>query len=117
MGVRPVSTMLGRLVNRGAVVVEGTGRKRLYAAGEPLYSIYYKLRRERDEATVMRRLIHFMMAFYGIGKLYQMSGRLSLEAAESKVIREGIERALAEQPDVEDSFFTRGRVGCRIYIG
>ena len=45
-----------------------------------------------------------MMAFYGIGKLYQMSGRLSLEAAESKVIREGIERALAEQPDVEDSF-------------
>ncbi len=104
MGVRPVSTMLGRLVNRGAVVVEGAGRKRLYAAGEPLYSIYYKLRRERDEATVMRRLIHFMMAFYGIGELYQMSGRLSLEAAESKVIREGIERALVEPPDVEDSF-------------
>ena len=101
MGVRPVSTMLGRLVNRGAVVVEGSGRKRLYAAGEPLYSIYYKLRRERDEATVMRSLIHFMMAFYGIGELYQMSGRLSLE---SKVIREGIERALVEPPDVEDSF-------------
>ena len=104
MGVRPVSTMLGRLVNRGAVVVEGTGRRRLYSAGEPLYSIYYKLRRERDEATVMRSLIHFMMAFYGIGELYQMSGRLSLEAAESKVIREGIEHALAEQPHVEDSF-------------
>ena len=104
MGVRPVSTMLGRLVNRGAVVVEGTGRKRLYAAGEPLYSIYYKLRRERDEATGVRRLIHFMMAFYGIGELYQMYGRLSLEAAESKVIREGIEHALAEQPRVEDSF-------------
>ena len=103
MGVRPVSTMLGRLVNRGAVVVEGAGRKRLYAAGEPLYSTYYKLRRERDEATDMRNLIHFMMAFYGIGELYQMS-RLSLEAAESKVIREGIERALAEQPQVEDNF-------------
>ena len=101
MGVRPVSTMLGRLVNRGAVVVEGSGRKRLYAAGEPLYSIYYKLRRERDEATVMRNLIHFMMAFYGIGELYQMSGRLSLGAA---IIRGGIERALVEPPDVEDSF-------------
>ena len=101
MGVRPVSTMLGRLVNRGAVVVEGTGRKRLYAAGEPLYSIYYKLRRERDEATGMRRLIHFMMAFYGIGELYQMSGRLNLGAA---IIREGIEHALVEQPHVEDSF-------------
>ncbi|MCY3870753.1 MAG: tetratricopeptide repeat protein [Gemmatimonadetes bacterium] len=101
MGVRSVSTMLGRLVTRGAVVVEGTGRKRLYAAGEPLYSIYYKLRRERDEAIVMRSLIHFMMAFYGIGELYQMSGRLNLGAA---IIREGIERALVEQPHVEDSF-------------
>ena len=101
MGVRPVSTMLGRLVNRGAVVVEGSGRKRLYAAGEPIYSIYYKLRRERDDAAVVRNLIHFMMAFYGIGELYQMYGRLSLEAA---IIREGIERALVEQPHVEDSF-------------
>ena len=104
MEVRPVSTMLGRLVNRGAVVVEGTGRKRLYAAAEPLYSIYYKLRRERDEVTVVRNLIHFMVAFYGIGELYQVFGRLSLEAAGSKVIREGIERALAEQPRSEDSF-------------
>ena len=101
MGVRPVSTMLGRLVKRGAVVVEGTGRKRLYAAGEPLYSIYYKLRREHDEATGVRRLVHFMMAFYGIGELYQMSGRLNLGAA---IIREGIEHALVEQPHVEDSF-------------
>ena len=101
MGVRPVSTMLGRLVNRGVVVVKGSGRKRLYSAGEPLYSIYYKLRRERDEATVMRSLIHFMMAFYGIGELCQMSGRLSLGSA---IIREGIEHALVEQPHVEDSF-------------
>lgn len=101
MGVRPVSTMLGRLVNRGAVVVEGTGRKRMYAAGEPIYSIYYKLRRERDGATVVRNLMHFMMAFYGIGELYQMYGRLNLETA---VIREGIDQALAEQPHVEDSF-------------
>ena len=101
MEVRPVSTMLGRLVNRGAVIVEGTGRKRLYAAAEPLYSIYYKLRRERDEVTVVRNLIHFMVAFYGIGELYQMFGQPGLEAA---IIYEGIERALAEQLHVEDSF-------------
>ena len=101
MEVRPVSTMLGRLVNRGAVVVEGTGRKRLYAAAEPLYSIYYKLRRERDEVAVVRNLIHFMVAFYGIGELYQMFGQPGLEAA---IIYEGIERALAEQLHVEDSF-------------
>ena len=101
MEVRPVSTMLGRLVSRGAVRFEGSGRKRLYSVAEPLYSIYYKLRRERAAATVVRNLIHFMMAFYGIGELYQMSSRLSLGAA---IIREGIERALAEQPHVEDSF-------------
>ena len=64
MDVRTVSTLLGRLVNRGAVVAEGSGKKRLYAAAERLYSIYYKLRRERDEAVVVRNLIHFMAVFY-----------------------------------------------------
>lgn len=64
--VRVVSTMLGRLADRGAVIVEGRGRKRLYTPAEPLYSIYYKLRRERDEAVIVENLIHFMVAFYDI---------------------------------------------------
>ncbi len=102
MDVRNVSALLGRLSTRGAVIVERRGKKRLYAAAERLYSIYYKLRRERDEAAVVANLIHFMMAFYRIGELHQMSGRLTSEAAESKVIREGIERALAMRPHVED---------------
>ena len=113
MEVRPVSSMLGRLVSRGAVRFEGSGRKRLYAVAEPLYSIYYKLRRERDEATVVRNLIHFMVAFYGIGELYQMFGQPGLEAA---IIYEGIERALAEQPHVEDSFLRVARVGHQTYM-
>ena len=50
MDVRPVSTLLGRLVDRGAVVVEGSGRKRRYAAAERLYSIYcWRLRRSADK--------------------------------------------------------------------
>ena len=64
MDVRIVSTMLGRLIDRGAVVVEGSGRKRHYAAAERLYSIYYKLRRERDKAAVVENLIRFMAVFY-----------------------------------------------------
>ena len=76
MDVRIVSTMLGRLVDRGVVVVEGSGRKRLYAASERLYCIYYKLRRERDEAAVVRRLIHFMAVFYSGTDLTEMSARL-----------------------------------------
>ena len=79
LDVRTVSTMLGRLVERGAIVVEGNGRKR-YAAAQRLYSIYYKLRRERDEAAVVRNLIHFMVVFYSGDELSGMAGRLIWEA-------------------------------------
>ena len=46
MDVRSVSSLLGRLIARGVVRAQGTGRKRLYSAAERLYSIYYKMRRE-----------------------------------------------------------------------
>ena len=45
-------------------------KKRLYCAAEPLYSIYYKLRRERDEAAVVESLVRFMVAFYDTSVLY-----------------------------------------------
>ena len=102
--IRTVSTLLRRLVNRGAVIVEGTGRKRLYVAADRLYSIYYKLRRERDEAAVVANLIYFMAVFYSKAELAEMSDRLIAELAESKVIREGFERAIAEQPQIGSVF-------------
>ena len=77
LDVRIVSNMLGRLVHRGAVIYEGTGRKRRYSAVERLYGIYYKLRRERDEAAIVRNLIHFMVVFYSKPELSEMSERLS----------------------------------------
>ena len=98
MDVRPVSTLLGRLVERGAVVVEGGGRKRRYAAAERLYSIYYKLRRERDEAAIVRNLIHFMAVFYTESEPTEMFGRLKEEAALWPVGREGLRWALADMP-------------------
>ena len=64
MDVRTVSALLGRLVARGAVIMEGSGRMRQYTAAERLYSITYKLRRHRGEAAVVRHLIHFMAVFY-----------------------------------------------------
>ena len=101
MDVRVVSTMLGRLVQRGAVISDPAGgnRKRLYSAAERLYSIYYKLRRERDEAVIVRNLIHFMVVFYSEGELSEIYGQMFLEAAESPAIREGIERAIVEVPE------------------
>ena len=98
LDVRTVSTMLGRLADRGAVIAEGTGRKRRYAAAERLYSIYYKLRRERDEAAVVQNLIHFMAAIYSKAELAGFTWGLRLEMAESPVIHEGVLRAIAESP-------------------
>ena len=102
--IRTVSTLLRRLANRGAVIVEGTGRKRLYVAAERLYSIYYKLRREREEAAVVANLIRFMAVFYSKAELAEMSDKLIAEAARLPVIRKGIEQAITEQPQVGSVF-------------
>ena len=99
MDVRVVSTMLGRLVDRGVVMPDGSeGRnKRLYSAAEPLYSIYYKLRRERDEAAVVESLIQFMVSYYDFSELFHISEQLWREAKDSRVIHAGIDRALARR--------------------
>ncbi|MCY4530789.1 MAG: ATP-binding protein [Gammaproteobacteria bacterium] len=86
MDIRTVSSLLGRLVARGAVIVEGSGKKRLYTATERLYSIYYKLRRERDEASLVQNLIQFMTVFYMEDELAELSGRFISEAAQSPII-------------------------------
>ena len=101
MDIRAVSTMLGRLVDRGAVIVEGNSRKRQYAAAERLYSIYYKLRRERDEAAVVENLIHFMAVFYNEAEQSEMFPVLISEAAGSPAIREGLDRAAAGLPKLD----------------
>ena len=106
--IRAVSTLLGRLVERGVVVVEGNGRKRFYAATQRLYGIYYKLRRERDEAAIVRNLIHFMAVFYTDEELSQIGERLSWEATQSPTIRSAIERAVAEAPQIGLIFSQEG---------
>ena len=85
--IRVASTMLGRLVERGAVIRQGRARKRLYAAAEPLYSIYYKLRRERHEAVVVENLIRFMVACYRVDDSWKLSGPRTAEAAQSGTLR------------------------------
>ncbi len=102
MDIRTVSTMLGRLVTRGAVIWEGGGNKRLYTASERLYCIYYKLRRERGEAAVVRNLIHFMAAFYSKAEFTEGSCWLGLEEPLSTTFLEGMKQARAGLP-VTDS--------------
>ena len=100
MDVRVVSTMLGRLIDRGAVMPDrsmGT-KKRLYSAAEPLYSIYYKLRRERDEAAVVESLIRFMVSFYDTSVLYPFFNTLWSDVKDSPSLLNGIDRALTKRP-------------------
>ena len=111
MDIRTVSTMLGRLVNRGAVTVTGSGRKRQYAAAERLYSIYYKLRRERDEAAVVENMIRFMTVFYSEAEQKEMFPALLSEAVESAAIRDGLDRAAAGIPELGRLLGRRRRAG------
>ncbi|MCY4096336.1 MAG: ATP-binding protein [Gammaproteobacteria bacterium] len=99
LDMRVVSTMVGRLIERGAVTVisEEDSRKRLYVASERLYSIYYKLRRENNEASVVESLIHFMVVFYDLNAIRGMSKQLFADALESHAIQSGIESALANK--------------------
>ena len=103
LDVRTVSTMLGRLIDRGAVISKGSGKKRQYVAAERLYSIYYKLRRERDEAAVVQNLIRFMVAFYSEAELAEMSGEFIAEDALHTC--EELERRLDTLTDTEKIMF------------
>ena len=104
MDVRAVSALLGRLVERGAVLAEGSGRKRKYAGAERLYSIYYKLRRERDEAAVVRNLIRFMAVFYTESELDDWFRAMTVEAAQWPAIRDGLMLAVGKSPKISRIF-------------
>ena len=104
MDIRAVSTMLGRLIDRGIVVTDPRGpnaprKGRVYAAAEPLYSIYYKLRRERDEAAVVESLVHFMVALYDPWVFHRWERHLTSELIDSPALHAGVERALARLPE------------------
>ena len=102
--IRTVSSLLGRLVKRGAVAYEGTGQKRLYSATQRLYSIYYKLRRQRDEAAVVHSLIQWMMACFTTDELSEMSGRLVEDAIQSRAVRDGLLSAFRDMPAIGETF-------------
>ena len=64
------SSMLGRLVRRGTVAIEGgTPRRKEYYLTERLYNIYYLLRRGGGEDRLVQALIDFMVCFYSPSEL------------------------------------------------
>ena len=88
-------------MGRGAVMADGDGRSRLYSVAEPLHCIYYKLRRWRDEAAVVRGLIRFMVAFYGRDETAKILDSVLAEEGFQEVYQsaqEDFEPDLAEIP-------------------
>ncbi len=82
MDIRPVSSLLARLEKRGAITVDGSNpRKKIYSVTERLYSIYYKLRRERSESAVLHGLIQFMAAFYRQDELVELCSHWASEGS------------------------------------
>lgn len=102
LGIRTVSAMLGRLADRGAVLVRGTGKKREYSAAEGLYCVYYKLRRDRGEAQVVRDLIRFMRLVFTEREQKQVFGTLHFESRMHRALRDGVLLAIADEPSIAD---------------
>ena len=65
VNVNKCSAQLGRLVDRGAVLLEdGARRRRTYYVAERMYNIYYLLRRPGAESHVVDALVRFMALYY-----------------------------------------------------
>ncbi len=121
MDIRQVSTLLGRLAKRGAVTVNKSGGKRLYVTTQRLYCIYYKLRRQRDEASIVRNLISFMSDyFFGPNELLEIWRNMQTLLEKFPDIEKDVSNAIAgtlydnwiekgnvDAPDSAMSFFER----------
>ena len=120
MDIRKASALLGRLVNRGAISVSGRGNNRYYAATQRLYSIYFKLRREHNEAAVVRSLVQFMVIFYRDDEVMDFLDKTKADRALSPNVVREFERAIeaenfmgqAEAADMLlDKGVARGQLG------
>jgi len=83
VGVSKASSLLGRLVERGAVVTaDGVGRKKRYQVAERMYNIYYLMRRRGAPSNRIRAVVNFMVSFYGREELATVAGRIAEEACD-----------------------------------
>ena len=118
MDIRNTSSLLGRLVDRGVVAVDGTGKARRYVGVQRLYSIYYKMRHEREGAAVVNRMIDFMIAFYSTAELVDVLSALAEStvaniANAGVLIRQGIHYLENAQPDGAIEAFDRAEAQVR----
>ena len=86
------SALLRRLLQRGAVTVEGgTARRRQYYLTERLYNIYYLLRRGAGAAAMVEALVQFMASYYSPLSYWKLVNELRLK---QKLVTSGQENWL-----------------------
>lgn len=97
MDIRTTSVMLRRLTDKGAVSTSATRRSRRYTVTERMFCFYYSLRRERNQPTVIRRFIAFMVAFYDPSAATKVFADLDDGSDVGRVIREQLLQAIVDQ--------------------
>ena len=90
------SALLRRLVQRGAVAVEGgTPRRREYYLTERLYNIYYLMRRGQGADRFVRALIDFMMCLYSPTELGAVIEEICKRARDWNVLSKNVPQQMA----------------------
>ena len=96
VNVNKCSAQLGRLVDRGAVLIEdGATRRRTYYVAERMYNIYYLLRRPGAESHVVDALVRFMAIYYSPDELVHIGIGMA----------EGLDRDDPRQLDIQSTAF------------
>ena len=96
VNVNKCSAQLGRLVDRGAVLLEdGARRRRTYYVAERMYNIYYLLRRPGAESHVVDALVRFMALYYSPNELAHIGIRMA----------ESLDRDDPRQLDIQSTAF------------
>jgi len=81
MDVNQSSSLLRRLVERGAVaILDKPGRTKWYQVAERMYNIYYLFRRRGSPAERVRAVVRFMVSFYDPDELLTAARRIADEA-------------------------------------
>jgi len=81
LNVNKTSSLLRRLMERGAVVLaDGHKRTKTYQLAERMYNIYYLMRRRGTPSRRVKALVMFMVNFYEQEQLVSLTGRIAEEA-------------------------------------
>ena len=81
--VSKTSALLGRLIERGAVVeANGRGKAKLYQVAERMYNIYYLMRRQGGASGRVRAVVNFMVSFYSAKELVKAVRSIAEEACQ-----------------------------------